>query len=309
MLRIVFLAAFLLTARSTVAGVRPVPPEPLTPGERDSLTHVIEQDRLDTENYLKSSPTSYFAAVNRVDFGQRTTLVVGRARDCDVIVDDPEMPEHALSVTVVGDSFHVEVLDPLAHVTAKGEPVHDAMVGPSGLDVGRFAIRLSHQRFPAIIVFDPKSPRFAEYAPTPEFPADFAYRFVAPLVPSPRPDTVIILSTRGNERRALRVGWFDLKIGGKACRLEAQRLLEPGVGEKSVSLFFRDATTGHESYGVGRYVDPEPLPDGRWIIDFNMAYNPACAYSPYYNCPIPTKSNTLPVAIRAGQMDPHIAGH
>jgi uncharacterized protein (DUF1684 family) len=309
MIRPALVAVLALSLLPAAVGAAPVPPEKLDAAARDSLAKAIEKDRADTEDYLRTQPTSYFAAVNRVDFGPLKTLVVGRARDCGVVVDDPEMPEHALGVTVEGDSFHVEVLDPLAAVTWRDRPIHDAMLPPTGLQLGRFAIRLSHQRFPAIIVFDPKSPHFAAYKPTPMFPIDFAYRFVAPLVPDPKADTVIILSTRGNERRALRVGWFDLKIAGRACRLEAQRLLEPGVDEKSVSLFFRDATTGRESYGVGRYVDPEPLPDGRWVIDFNWAYNPACAYSPYYNCPIPSKSNTLKVAIRAGAMDPHIAGH
>jgi uncharacterized protein (DUF1684 family) len=90
-------------------------------------------------------------------------------------------------------------------------------------------------------------------------------------------------------------------------RLEAHRLLEPGVDERSVSVFFRDATTGKETYAVGRYVDPERLPNGDWLVDFNNAYNPACATSPYYNCPIPSKANTLKVAIRAGEMDSHYA--
>jgi hypothetical protein len=303
----IHLAMTLAIASSAAAAA--APPQHLSSAERDSVARAIEKDRLDTEESLRTGATSYFAAVSRVDFGDASALVVGRAADCGVIVKDPEMPEHALRVTVIGDSFHVEVLDPLAIVSAGKDPIRDAMLPPSGLRLGRWSIRLSHQRFPAIIVFDPKSPRFAEYRPTPSFPVDFAWRFAAPLTPSPKPDTVIILSTRGNERRALRVGWFDLVHGGRAFRLEAHRLLEPGVGEKSVSVFFRDATTGHESYGVGRYVDPERLPDGRWLIDFNSAYNPACAYSPYYNCPIPAKANTFKFAIRAGAMDPHAMGH
>jgi uncharacterized protein (DUF1684 family) len=134
---------------------------------------------------------------------------------------------------------------------------------------------------------------------------DLSYRYVLPLTPSPRPDTVIIMSTRGNQRRALRVGWFDFVVRGKRCRLEATRLLEPGIGESDYGIFFRDATTGKESYPVGRYVDPQRLPDGRFVLDFNSAYNPACAISEHYNCPIPPKSNTLPVAIRAGEMNSH----
>ena len=51
-----------------------------------------------------------------------------------------------------------------------------------------------------------------------------------------------------------------------------------------------------------RYIDPVPLGDGRYILDFNMAYNPACAYSEHYNCPIPLRENSLSVPIRAGEM-------
>jgi len=180
-----------------------------------------------------------------------------------------------------------------------------ATLPPSGIKVGRFSLRLSHQRFPAIIVFDPQSPRYKLYKGVPYFPPDLSYHIVAALRPNPSPDTTIILSTRGNRRRAVRVGWFDFKVKGKSCRLAATRLLEPGVGEKDVELFFTDATTGKESYGVGRYLDPQARPDGRYVLDFNKCYNPACAYSEHYNCPIPPRENRLQVAINAGEMNPH----
>ena len=97
-------------------------------------------------------------------------------------------------------------------------------------------------------------------------------------------------------------------------RLRAERRAVPsrgheaaraGSGEEDFSLFFTDATTGKESYKVGRYLDAEPLPDGRYVLDFNRAYSPACAYSDHYNCPIPPRENRLDVAVRAGEMDPH----
>jgi hypothetical protein len=89
------------------------------------------------------------------------------------------------------------------------------------------------------------------------------------------------------------------------CHLAVSRLLEPGVGENDVSVFFRDATTGRESYATGRYVDPVRQPDGRYLLDFNLCYNPACAVSEHYNCPIPPRENVLKVAVRAGEMDSH----
>ena len=113
------------------------------------------------------------------------------------------------------------------------------------------------------------------------------------------------MSTRGNQRQATRVGWFDFMVEGKPARLEAVRLLEPGVGENDLGIFFRDATTGKESYALGRYVDVKKLENGRYLLDFNLAYNPACAFSDHYNCPIPPRENVLPMAVRAGEMDSH----
>jgi len=281
------------------------PPQKLLPAERDSLARAIATDRTDTEKWLKEAPNSYLATVGRTDFGDAKTLVVGSAEDCGVRIADPGMPAHALSVTVAGDSFQVAALDPATPFGWNKLDWHGATLPPTGITLGRWTLRLSHQRYPAIIVFDPRSPRYASYHGLEYFPVDLAYRFAAPLTPNPAPDTVIIMSTRGNARRAVRVGWFDLLVAGRPVRLEAHRLLEPGVDESSVSIFFRDATTKHESYAVGRYVDPQKLEDGRWIVDFNLAYNPACAFSPHYNCPIPSRANTLPVAIRAGEKDSH----
>ncbi|HKC90388.1 MAG TPA: DUF1684 domain-containing protein, partial [Candidatus Limnocylindria bacterium] len=63
-------------------------------------------------------------------------------------------------------------------------------------------------------------------------------------------------------------------------------------------------TNGRESYHIGRYLDLDALEDGGYLVDFNRSYNPACAFSPHYNCPLPPPENRLVVAIRAGEMTP-----
>lgn len=308
-------AALALLLAATIAGApggnagaaKPAPAGPvsLTPAEAESLRAEVGRNRAETLEWLKGGASSYLATVQRVDFGARTALTVGSGSDADVRIDDPSVAPRHLAVTVVGDSFRVTALEPGATFRLGAAETQAATVGPSGIGLGRFTLRLSHQRFPAVIVFDPQSPRFKDDKGLEWFPVDPAWRYVLALTPNPKADTVVILSTRGNRRRAVRVGWFDFRVGGKACRLHATRLLEPGVGENDISVLFRDATTGKESYGVGRYVDPERLPGGRYLLDFNLAYNPACAVSEHYNCPIPPKENVLKVAVRAGEKDAH----
>lgn len=79
---------------------------------------------------------------------------------------------------------------------------------------------------------------------------------------------------------------------------------DPPHEEDRDGLFlpFTDRTSGKTSYGAGRYIDLsiKDIKNGRIKIDFNKAYNPYCAYSTYYNCPIPPANNRMPVAVIAG---------
>ena len=306
MLRLPLLIAVLLAvaAPAAIGASMPAQPVKLSSAETDSIRLAIENEREETKKWLQSGATSYLATVARRDFDGKATMTLGSAPESDLRVEDPEIAPAHLRVTVVGDSFRVEALSGRTF-RVKDVEMTAATLPPSSVGVGRYSVRLSHQRFPALIVFDPQSPRFATYKGLEYYPVNFAYRYVLRLTPAAKPDTVIILSTRGNQRRALRVGRFEFLVGNAVCRLEATRLLEPGVGERDLGLFFRAATSGKQTYGLGRYVDVVPLEDGRYVLDFNMAYNPACAFSEHYNCPIPPKANALKLPIPVGEKDSH----
>jgi uncharacterized protein (DUF1684 family) len=286
------------------AAVQAAHPVRLDPAAAAAVVASLEKARAEADAAQRGA-TSYFATVARRDFGDQATLTVGRAADNDVRLDDPAVQPHHLRVTVEGDAFHVAAVDRDAVFTSGTTQGRETRVGPTTLGIGRFRLRLSHQRFPAIIVYDPASPRLKTYRGLTYFPIDLAYRYELPLTPNPAQDTIVVMSTRGNRRHAVRVGWFDFVVGGTPCRLEAVRLLEPGADEQSVSVYFRDATSGRDTYALGRYVDAPRLPSGKYVLDFNTAYNPACAFSEHYNCPIPSKANTLKVPIRAGERDAH----
>jgi len=309
LIALIALAATPAPAPTTPTGSNPPGPVHLAKADADSLKKAIETYRDDARNDLKSGATSYLATTQRIEYLWRDRLKVGTADTCEVFLNDPGVRPYHLSVEVVRDSFRVVARDPAATFKLKGVETRKATVGPTAIEVGRFTLRLSHQHYPAIIVFDPKSPRFASYHGISYYPVDLSWRYVLPLTPNASSDTMVIISTRGNQRRAVRVGWFDFMVGGTRCRLEADRLLEPGVGEHDLAVFFKDATTGKDTYPVGRYLDPVALGDGRYLLDFNMAYNPACAYSEHYNCPIPPRKNRLSIAVTAGEKDSHYIEH
>src|SRR5437870_1262761 len=150
----------MLTAFALIlaAALPPAMPVKLSPLSADTLEAAIQKDREDTKLWLKSKPTSYLATVNRRDFGERPALTVGREPDNDVRIDDPEIAAHHLRVTVVGDSFRVEAVDAAARFVVKTETLREVTLPPGMIGLGRFSLRLSHQRFPALIVFDPPSP-------------------------------------------------------------------------------------------------------------------------------------------------------
>ncbi len=120
------------------------------------------------------------------------------------------------------------------------------------------------------------------------------------------PSSFQIPTSDGQLRPAHRAGTFTFEHEGAPRRLTAYTL--DGGGE-SESLFvpFLDATSGHETYGAGRYLDLEPEDDGTYALDFNLAYHPYCVYAESYSCPLTPAENRLPIRIEAGERLPEEA--
>ncbi len=103
-------------------------------------------------------------------------------------------------------------------------------------------------------------------------------------------------------------GRLDFMIDGKEYLLfvyQSKDLIQVEEYKDYLFVPFTDATTGDESYGSGRYLEffKKDIENNTVQLDFNKAYNPYCAYSPDYKCPIPPKENRLSVVIRAGEMN------
>lgn len=107
---------------------------------------------------------------------------------------------------------------------------------------------------------------------------------------------VNVSTSDGAMRRYQRVGSVEFEIDGLAQSLQLYSTGHPGL-----FLPFRDATSGRETYGGGRYLDVEPNDDGTVTIDFNLAYSPFCAYDDGYSCALPPAENWMKVRIEAGE--------
>jgi uncharacterized protein (DUF1684 family) len=108
-------------------------------------------------------------------------------------------------------------------------------------------------------------------------------------------EAVQIQTNTGEVQRYERYGRFRFTVEGEEVALTIYR------NEQGYFLPFTDALAGKETYGAGRYLEPEEFPDGRFRVDFNMAYNPYCAYNPNWSCPLTPTENRLKVPIRAGE--------
>jgi uncharacterized protein len=111
---------------------------------------------------------------------------------------------------------------------------------------------------------------------------------------------ILMQTSTGDTRYYVRWGKVKFQMDGEDVELTLFYM--PGQAQFFVP--FIDATSGNETYGAGRYIDVDRLPDGTVRIDFNLAYSPYCAYSPDWNCPMPPQENCLKVAIRAGEKQP-----
>ena len=102
-------------------------------------------------------------------------------------------------------------------------------------------------------------------------------------------------TSTGNVQTYMKFGKFKFTVDGVEAELTIYQ------SDHGFFLPFVDSLAGSETYPAGRYLEPEALPGGHFLIDFNIAYNPYCAYNEMWSCPITPAENRLKVAIRAGE--------
>lgn len=127
------------------------------------------------------------------------------------------------------------------------------------------------------------------------FPVNPDLRLELEVEPFPDQRRMEMQTSTGDVQSYIRYGRVHFDVNGEEAALTLYD------GEHGYFIPFGDALAGEETYGAGRYLEPEPLPDGRVLVDFNLAYNPYCAYNDRFSCPLTPAENRLSVPIRAGE--------
>lgn len=205
-------------------------------------------------------------------------------------------------------------LFPTATMTIEGKPVtaetpllNDAdEKGPTIVQMGsvRFNVIKRGPRY-ALRVKDAEAETLTKFKGLDYYPIDPAMHLEARFEPYHPPKQIPIQDITGQTSNSVAPGALVFTIDGKEYRLDP--IIEEGSDE--FFIIFRDQTSKDSTYGAGRYLyAKKPGPDGKVIVDFNKAYNPPCAFTPYATCPLPPMQNRLPIRIEAGEKK-YAGGH
>ena len=215
----------------------------------------------------------------------------------------PKGPAHAGEFDLNGKDVTVKLL-PEAKARIGGKLVTTAKLDPDSTDhVTR--IEMGALQFYVIVrgervgirLRDTDSEASRNFKGMVFFPLDMNYRVTATWVPSDGKATVAVPNVLGDVSANPSPGVAVFKLNGQELKLTALG----GDAKGGLFIVFSDPTAKNDTYPGGRFIDTPPVVNGTVVLDFNRAYNPPCAVTPYATCPLAPKENRLAVAIPAGE--------
>jgi uncharacterized protein (DUF1684 family) len=226
----------------------------------------------------------------------------------DVTFPGEGIPERAGTFILEGDSVRMEV-EPGVQITYQGEPVSSMVLSSPGMrrpaSVRMGSLRwqvIERQDLTGIRVRDTASAAIRAFEGIERFPVSLAWRIPARFDRVDPPRVIEVPNVLGQISEQESPGAIVFRVEGERLRLDV-------TGDPDGSSFFivfGDRTNGDETYGGGRFLSVDaPDEKGRTFVDFNLAYNPPCVFTPFATCPLPTPQNRLPVRIEAGEKSYH----
>jgi uncharacterized protein (DUF1684 family) len=227
----------------------------------------------------------------------------GSAPDDEVHLP-PAFPPHAGTLELTGHAVRLEVPagSPLklnGGAVRAGALRTDATPTPDVLSAGTVSFQVIERgERMGVRVRDSASAMRRDYPGSSWFAIDPAYRVVAHLAPRAGSTEMIVPDATGGRQKLTSPGTLTFKLLGEERRLDP---VLDGDDDANQLVVFRDLTSGHETYGGGRFVRALRQTDGTFVLDFNRAYAPPCSLTPYATCPLPPEQNRMRVAVRAGE--------
>jgi len=223
----------------------------------------------------------------------------------------PKGPAHAGVFTLQDKDVTVK-FSADAHAVIDGKPTTTAKLEPD-ISGHRTVVEMGSLRFHVIVrgqrvgirLKDLESDEVKNYRGPVFFPLDMNYRVTATWVPADGNKTVDVPNVLGDVTPTPVSGTVVFKINGQEMRLTDLG----GDPAKGLFIVFNDLTAKSDTYPGGRFLETDPVANGTVVVDFNRAYNPPCAVTPYATCPLAPKENRLTVAIPAGEKYDHAHGH
>jgi len=228
----------------------------------------------------------------------------GSDPECAVPLPAGKAPKRAGSLVLEGGAVRIKP-EPNAGLTIGGKPATERVLGDDLAektdvvtlgDLSFFVIKRGDRI--GVRVKDAKSPLLASFKGIDYFPADPKWQVHGSFVPYDAPKKVAIPTVLGTTETMEAPGLVKFTIDGKELTLEP---VVEDPNEPRLWFIFKDATSAKDTYGGGRFLYADMPKDGTVVVDFNQAYNPPCAFTPYATCPLPPKQNWLPVRIEAGE--------
>ena len=226
----------------------------------------------------------------------------GSDPEATIVLPEGKSPKLAGVLVRKGDKVSVRV-EPGAKVTSGGKPVTtldlvaDTQGEPTVLEMGSVSFYVIQRGDKVgVRVRDKQSDALKAFHGLDTWPIQPAWRVEARFEPYDPPKTIGIPNILGQVTDTPAPGAVVFDWQGQTYRLDAL-----GDPKEGLSLIFADQTNGKESYGAGRFLETGPVKDGKVVVDFNLAYNPPCAFTAFATCPLPPSQNRLALRVEAGE--------
>jgi uncharacterized protein (DUF1684 family) len=280
--------------------------------DTDSYTQSVEQWRAGRVERL-TAPHGWLSLIG-LEWLKKGDNRVGSAPDNDIVLTAG--PAHIGTVTMSGDGTLSIALAKDSGAAIDGKPVASAVLvddahvtgdaEPTTISVGSVSFyAIDRDGRKGLRVKDSDAPSRKHFVGIDSFPIDASWRIEANWVPAAPDETLEMGSVIGTIDKYPVPGRLEFSRDGK--HFELLPVIEV-PGDKQYFVVFADRTSGKETYGAARFVYVDPPKDGKVTVDFNKAYNPPCAFTPFATCPLAPPENRLDMRVTAGEKK-YAGGH